>query len=431
MKKFAVKFSMALLLTAPFHSQAQENTPYSKVYSTGVEDVFNEAMTLSKEVKSLEYSLESANESLDSAEGYFYPKFTTTTEFKNFYGEPEPDPEQTGEVALNISSKLYSNTVSDSIDAAEATRNAAILKIKDKEVDVYYTVLKALAKIERSRFYIYEMSLLRKEMRDYIERQKTSVKEGVSPISDLKESELNLSRFDNAVLDVSSSIDQAFSDLKLATGYVPNDPDEVGMPIQTLKKLIESQKMEFKAEDILLQNYGIRAQELEVLTAMFDAQALNENYKLSLVNETFVNALERTDVPVGEISSRSNVGLKFELELYDYQKNRDASAAMKDYLAQKESLSLAKDKLEANVSSLQTSYYSLLDKRASTIEQIRLNRSLIQNQKKEVITNRITFLDLIKSIFAFNTAYKSLLDIEVQTYDNIFDYWALKSEKIY
>ena len=430
MKKNILLFvSFGLLVGATF-ANAQSN-PLFKKYKTGLDDVVSEALHRSKELKSLEYQQNSFKETVDLEKGYFYPKVSVDTEFKHFYGDVLPEPENLGEVILNVNSKIYSDAVDDKIKSAEFTEQAGLYTLKGKEEDIYYTVLKALTKIERSRFYVYEMGILRKEILKYIALQKKSTRAGVSPVSDLKESELVLSRFDDVIYGVKSDIERSFNDLKIATGFETKTPDEVGLPVQELLNLTDKKLSDFNSKMILRNNFKIISQEKGVVAAKYAVNAQREKIKVVLVNETHANYLDDSDLSIGDIKTNSYFGAKLVVDLFDYQKDRSSATAYYEYLAQKETLESDKEKMLSQAVLLEENYKSLSGKRKNLLEQIRLNRSLIQNQKNELLTNRITYLDLVESLQAFNKTFTSLLDLDVQLYDTVYDYWALNSERVF
>lgn len=424
-------FVWLILLAGCFSWPVYGQNPMSQQYTVGLMQVYEAVTAQSAQLQALKSEQTANRLTLDSVEGYAYPKVSLGSEIKQYYANQEVDPAQSGDLSLKLSSKLYGSAQSDKISASASTLNASDYDVQGLETELYYIVLSSLATIERTRFYLYQSELLAQEMNGDIERLKQAVVEGVSPVSELKEAELIRSRFNDAVYGQTANIEKAFNELALKTGYEVDSPAEVGFPIQQLHELIVNPIQNFNIDDVLQKNLKLNSQKATMMSARFSALSEYETLNVSFNNETHVEVLGSEEVEIGEITGSSFVGLSMNWDLYDYQKSTSQSASLQRYESEKKRYQQEKEKLRSGLVLLKDSYDSLFIKRENLINQIKLNRGLIQNQKNEVFADKVTFLDLIKSISSFNQLYISLLDIDVQIYQKSFEYWEYENRKVF
>jgi outer membrane protein TolC len=156
---------------------------------------------------------------------------------------------------------------------------------------------------------------------------------------------------------------------------------------------------------------------------------------LSFISQNITSTLDGNPATAGDYrawdsKNKSYVGLRVDYQLYDAQKSKQQSAAMAAYLDEKYALMDKQQKVRNDVLTLKNTLSSLLAKRENMLEQIRLNRELLETQKKEVIIDKVTFLEMSKNYLLFNQSYLSLLTLDTQIYDAIFEYGKLNAEKL-
>lgn len=404
--------------------------PVDKRYPIELETIVETVIQNSYEIQALKERINAAELNLNVEKGYYMPKATIANESKRLYGKPVLPSDTTSDAILNISSKLYGSETGKKISSAEMGVLSNGLLLQQKELELYYKVLNYLSKIERTRYYEYEASLLRREVVQYLERARNAAKVGAAPASDLRESELNLARYDDAVLGAVSAKERYFDELKQETGYEVVNRDEVGIAYQVVRDFIEVRTYEFDDRQILANNLEIRSKKAAAEQTRLSAEAQNEKLTLSFISEAQMSALEdKVGVQPGEFRNKSYVGLRVDYQLYDFQKTNAQLAALAAYKDEKNTLLDRELKLRAEVLKLKNSLTSLMQKRENLLDQIRLSRELIETQKKEVLLDKVSFADMSKAFILFNQAYVGLLNLDLQIYDVVFEYAKINAEK--
>jgi hypothetical protein len=406
-----------------------------KQYPVTVNTLVEQAERVSNEIKSVKSRLESSGYMLESEKDYYVPRAGIANEHKQLYGKPVLTPNVTNEVILDVTSKLYGSEVDKKINAAEYGVSSNEYLLDQKKLELYYSVLVFLSKIERTRQYEYEASLLRTETVEYLNKLKRAVDSGIAPYSDLRQSELNLVRYDDAVYGAISAKEKYFDDLERATGLYVSDRDNTGVNYQSLRNLIEGRRFDFSETTALSNNLELKAKSADVERARLAAESQNERLSLSFISQNITSTLDGNPATAGDYrawdsKNKSYVGLRVDYQLYDAQKSKQQSAAMAAYLDEKYALMDKQQKVRNDVLTLKNTLSSLLAKRENMLEQIRLNRELLETQKKEVIIDKVTFLEMSKNYLLFNQSYLSLLTLDTQIYDAIFEYGKLNAEKL-
>lgn len=406
-----------------------------KQYPISVNNLFEQAEQISNEIKSIKSRLESSEYMLKSEKEYYVPKANIANEHKSLYGKPALPTNVTNEVILDISSKLYGSEVSKKINAAEYGLSSNDYLLEQKKLELYYSVLVFLSKIERTRQYEYEASLLRTETVEYLNKLKRAVDSGIAPYSDLRQSELNLVRYDDAVYGAVSAKEKYFDDLERATGIYISDRNNTGINYQRLRSLIEGRIVDFSETMVLSNNLELKAKSADVERARLAAESQNERLSLSFISQNVTSTLDGNPATAGDYrawdsKNKSYVGLRVDYQLYDAQKSNQQSAAMAAYRDEKYALMDKQQKMRNDVLTLRNTMSSLLAKRENMLEQIRLNRELLETQKKEVVIDKVTFLEMSKNYLLFNQSYLSLLTLDMQIYDTIFEYGKLRAQKL-
>jgi hypothetical protein len=406
-----------------------------KQYPVTVNTLVEQAERVSNEIKSVKSRLESSGYMLESEKDYYVPRAAIANEHKQLYGKPVLTPNVTNEVILDVTSKLYGSEVDKKINAAEYGVSSNEYLLDQKKLELYYSVLVFLSKIERTRQYEYEASLLRTETVEYLNKLKRAVDSGIAPYSDLRQSELNLVRYDDAVYGAISAKEKYFDDLERATGLYVSDRNNTGVNYQSLRNLIEGRRFDFSETTALSNNLELKAKSADVERARLAAESQNERLSLSFISQNTTSTLDGNPAIAGDYrawdsKNKSYVGLRVDYQLYDAQKSKQQSAAMAAYLDEKYALMDKQQKVRNDVLTLKNTLSSLLAKRENMLEQIRLNRELLETQKKEVIIDKVTFLEMSKNYLLFNQSYLSLLTLDTQIYDAIFEYGKLNAEKL-
>jgi hypothetical protein len=406
-----------------------------KQYPVTVNTLVEQAERVSNEIKSVKSRLESSGYTLESEKDYYVPRAGIANEHKQLYGKPVLTPNVTNEVILDVTSKLYGSEVDKKINAAEYGVSSNEYLLDQKKLELYYSVLVFLSKIERTRQYEYEASLLRTETVEYLNKLKRAVDSGIAPYSDLRQSELNLVRYDDAVYGAISAKEKYFDDLERATGLYVSDRDNTGVNYQSLRNLIEGRRFDFSETTVLSNNLELKAKSADVERARLAAESQNERLSLSFISQNVTSTLDGNPATAGDYrawdsKNKSYVGLRVDYQLYDAQKSKQQSAAMAAYRDEKYALMDRQQKIRNDVLTLKNTLSSLLAKRENMLEQIRLNRELLETQKKEVIIDKVTFLEMSKNYLLFNQSYLSLLTLDTQIYDAIFEYGKLNAEKL-
>lgn len=404
------------------------------VYDVKFEDVVKEALKVSYDFKALVHELKSSEILQDKEKKYYYPTATLSTEMNEYYGSPEPDPDSTGEGILTISAKLWGTGVSDRIGASDKNRLSGVMNLKSKELGIYYTVLKYLTKIEMTRHFKQETNTIRVELEEYYQKQLNATKLGVSTQSDAMEIELTKSRFEEKVFAVVSNISKYFRDLRIETSLQfgsEKETDRIGIDYNRLINILEQGVSDFESEKMIAKNYDLRSSDYVLGATRLSAMAQRERFKVELINESHLAAYGGNDSFETGDTDDSYVGLVLTYDLFNHSLAADQKSSIALYRAEKERYDNDILKFMGRLDAKVEDYKNTAVKRNNLIEQLRISRELIENQKNEIFTDNVTYQDIADSLSSLNQSQISLLNMELTLYDLLFEIMELKSEKIY
>jgi len=413
-------------------TDTHDSNGYSQTYMIGLDSILTRAMNSSRELKSAIKKHQATEILLDSEVAYYYPKVSLGGDFKKYYTGDGDSKENVSDISLTVKSKIYGDAIHDKVAGASDTERGAYYEIKSKENEIYYTVVSSLSKIERSRLYIHSAAKLREEMLSYLELLRQAIKQGVSPISDLKKADLVIAKFDDDVFTEKSNIERYFYELEMATEIEILSPDDVGISVDELHKLSSKVMDTFEKDKAITNNFKIISKEYNLSSLKHQALSQNENLKLSLINETYFNTVNNNDgASFGQIKDTSYLGLRLDMVLFDDQRNKRDKASYIQYLAEKDNLNAEKEKIKFEVELLHRNYRSLSSKITNIDTQMNLSRKLIKSQKNDLWIDRVTQQDLIATLSSLNQEGLSLLALDLKVYETIYKYWELKSEAIF
>jgi outer membrane protein TolC len=397
-------------------------------YPVGVESIVKEVLENSREIKSLNNTLLSKEDLTEAEKKYFYPKVDFVVEYNDFYGKLDPTLEEDAELTLSLTSKLYSTVSKDKISTADNNRLSAFYKLKDKESELYFTVLTQLINIERSRMFLQESDAIREQMNDYISQISNAVYAGISPRSYLRETQLIKFRFDDVVATVESDIDNFFTQLSLSTGYNVINKNDIGLDT-TFLKLIFSEKINFDAQMAVSNNLTLLSKYHEVEGLKYSAGSQFEKFKITAFNDTDIGLKSNDTNESRDVREDSAAGIRIEYKMFDIQRAKTQSASYKIYLSEIELLDNEREKIFVQVQQLSEQYATTTKKRGSLLEQIELSKSLIETQEREILIDRIEFIDMVQSLSELVQTHVTLLNNDVQLYDTILSYKNLIAQR--
>ncbi|WP_114764654.1 TolC family protein [Vibrio rhodolitus] len=412
---------------------SSSQTPLAN-YDLGFREVLNQALDISYEYKALNYELRSTEILKDKEESYFYPTATLSSEQKEYYGEPRPDPDSTGKAILTLRAKVWGSSTDDRIDASENNRLSGEMNLKGKELEIYYVVLKYLTKVELTREFKRQTDEIRVELENFYQKQLNATEAGVSTQSDAMEVELTKSRFEEQVFAVVSNIDRYFRDLRIETGLELGSQEQtqrIGIDYNKLVSVLDINVTKFDSHALIRDNYGLRSTEYLLKATLQSAKAQRERLKIDLVNETHVALYGGNDQYEWGDTDDSYFGLNVTYDLYNHGIGADQESALELYKAEKERYDMGVQKFLAQLDATALDYENTMAKRNNLIEQLRINRELIENQKNEIYTDKVTYLDIAESISSLNQSEIALLNMELSLYDQLYELMELKSQKIY
>ena len=397
-------------------------------YPIGTESIVKEILEKSKDIKSLNNTLSSKEDLTEAEKKYFYPKADLIVEYNDFYGELEPTLDEDAELTLSLTSKLYSTASKDKISTADNNRLSALYKLKDKEFELYFTVITQLISIERSRMFLKESNLIRDQMNDYINQISNAVYAGISPRSYLRETQLVKFRFDDVVATVESDIDNYFTELSLSTGYNVINKNEIGLDSVFLN-LIFSELITFDPQEAVSKNLALLSKYHEVEGLKYSAGTQFERFKITAFNDTDIGLKSNSTNESRDVREDSAAGIRLEYKIFDMQRTKTQSASYKIYLSETELLDKEREKIFIQVQQLNEKYSTAKRKRSSLLEQIQLSKSLIETQEKEILVDRIEFIDMVKSLSELIQTHVTLLNNDIQLYETILTYKSLTATK--
>lgn len=390
-------------------------------YPIGTESIIRDILEDSREIKSLNNTLSSKEDLTEAEKKYFYPKADILVEYNDYYGKLDPVLDDDAVLTLSLTSKLYSTASKDKISTADNNRLSAFYKLKDKESELYFTVLTQLINIERSRMFLKESDLIREQMNEYISQISNAVYAGISPRSYLRETQLIKFRFDDVVATVESDIDSYFTQLSLSTGYNVVDKDEIGLD-DVFVNLLLSEKTTFEPQATVSQNLSLLSKYHEVEGLKYSADTQFEKFKVTAFNDTDIGLKSNDTNESRDVREESSAGVRFEYKIFDIQRAKTQSASYKIYLSESELLDNEREKILVQVQQLSERYSTTIKKRSSLLEQIELSKRLIETQENEILVDRIEFIDMVKSLSELIQTHVTLLNNDIQLYDTILSY---------
>ncbi|MBR7889797.1 TolC family protein [Marinomonas sp. A79] len=414
-------FGMGLLVMA-CRVQANE-------YPIGLEEVYQSALSVSNEYRALEQESRSAKALSDSENKYYLPTLSLTSEWYQYYGAETPDPEEEDTLKLNAEIKLWGSGVADKISAAGSNLEASQLLVFGESLSVYHTVLRYLAKIERTRVFLADNENIERRLKVYLEKQRNSSIEGASAMSSLKEAELEYSRFKDSVDRIRASIDQMFRSLREETNYQTDYPRDVGISVAMLEQLLAQDIASITEMNIVQSNLELRNRNLLLDYQLKTAKAQRERFTVSLVNETQFEVFGSDDWDSGETKTDSYIGFEATYDLFNYQNSQGQKSAYHLYDAESERVDLLRLQLISQLNSLQKEFLDIKDKRESLMEQILLNEDLVTTQESELLIDKLEYVDIVQSLSGLSSSYTTLLDYELSLIDAVVDTMSLRSEK--
>ena len=410
-------------------AEPSQSFPLLMEYRVGVDELVDYVINNSPVFSGHIAGIEAARLAHEVDRKYYVPKVNLAFEAKYLFGEPDPDPDNTLEAILNVNSKVWGSQQANTKAASFKGLEYENLSFEKKRMEIYYQVLGILAKIERVRFYQYEADLLRQEKVDLIEKLTNSVESGIAPVSELKEAELNLVRFDETILNATSIKESLFNELHTITGVEVLQQEEVGVNLGKVNSLIENE-FGFSEQDIVNNSLEIRVDKASLDQTKLQAESENERVKLSIISEVKSPVIEEPTIKTGEIRNTSYVGLRVDIQLYDFQAKTSRQSSLANALRQENDLKDKQQRLSAEVSRIKTQYSSLQNQRENAFIQVRIGRELIESQKMEVLLDKVTYLDLSKAVMLYNGGFQTLMNLDMQLYDVIFNYMKIKGDEV-
>ncbi|MDB1124251.1 TolC family protein [Vibrio algarum] len=437
-----INFSIVCCVAAiciGFNALAEEahNTSLSKksTYLINFEEVFNLALSSSKEYLALNKEVESKIILKDKEDKYYYPEASINSETTEYWGSPTPDSGETHELILYANSKLYGSGVADRIAASQMALDAGNISLEAQEILVYYTVLTYLTKIELTREYEKSSNELRDEIETYYLKQVNSTNEGVSTKSDAMEAKLSVAEFDESVYSVVSNIEQYFKKLAEETGLdlglnEEHAEDKIGIDYKRIKPLLMRDVRDITAEELIANNAELQKTQKTLKSSLHTARSTRERFVVEIVTESHLMTNGDSGEHYYGDTDESYVQLNLELDLFNHGLQSDQNSSFKIYEAEKlrfdKQFKLSMDQFKTNV----TNYNQQIIKRQKTAEQIEILAGLIENQKEEIYTDKVTYKDIVESIGKLNSAKQTLLNIDLELFDTLYELETLKSAKV-
>ncbi len=432
-KRFFMPFAALVLAAIPIlyssNSKASQLFPFPVEYRIGLDELLEYVIANSPAFDAHRSGIEAAQLAQTAAERYQLPKFNLAFEGKSLFGEPDPDPRNTVEAILNSNSRIWGSQANTTIAASRKETEFENLSFDKKRMDVYFEILGILAKIERVRFYQYEAGLLRREKVDLVERLANSVEAGISPVSELKEAELNLVRFDETILTSSSVKENLFNELSVLTGIQFLDQSQVGISLGRINGLIEMDWV-FSEEEIVSDSLEIRVDVASLEQTRLQAESENERVRFSLISEIRSPVRNEPVLSSGQIRNTSYVGARLDIQLYDYQARTSRQSSLARARRQSDELRDKQQRLTTEVRRLETRFVALQDQRENAFVQLRIGRELLEARKLEVFLDRVSYLDLSKSVMLYLSGFQTLMDLDMQMYDLILGYLRIRGDEI-
>ncbi|MFD1383484.1 TolC family protein [Rhodanobacter aciditrophus] len=399
-------------------------------YPIGLEQVYQSALSGSNEYRAMQQESLSSEALLDAEQKYYLPKAALIGEWNRYYGEEELDPNTEDTLTLNIDMTLWGSGVSDRKDAARYNHMATDFQMEEMQLSIYQDVLRYLAKIERIRDYLDANEAIGTRLDRYVQRQRVASNAGSAPFSDLREAELEQSRYHDTVSRVRARIDQMFRALREETNYWPEDPNQVGLSDAVLTQLLAEDISAVDIDAITRNNYGLQGRQLQLDAQLSSAQAQRERFRVSLVNETQLEVMGDDNWDSGDVKSDSFVGIKATYDLFNYQNSKSQQSALYLYEAEKERFDRQMLDMSSRLNALQEEYREIQNNRDSLLGQIALNESLVEAQESELLIDKLDYVDIIKSLASLNQSYVTLLDYDLALTDAVVDTLELSSKRL-
>ncbi|WP_375749700.1 TolC family protein [Vibrio sp. HN007] len=413
----------------------EQQTFIKQGYLIKFDDVVELALDSSKEYQALTREVESKTILKDKEEKYYYPRASLNSETTKYYGTPVPSANETQDFILKLDSKIYGSAVKDKIAASRETLEAGNISLRAQEINVYYTVLRYLTKIELTRKYEKVAEEYRKEIEKYYLKQVNSTNEGVSTQTDTMEARLSVAEFDDSVFSVVSNIEQYFKQLTEETGidlklYEEGAGDDIGIDYKRLQPLLAININEISPEELIATNADLQRAQRTMNSSLYSAQSARERFVVEITSENhFLTNGDTEGNDYGD-TDQSYVKLNVEIDLFNHGTQADKESAIKMYEAERLRFDQQYTQSMDAFRTALTNYNQQKTKRQKTADQVDILAQLIENQKEEIFTDQITYKDIVDSIAKLNRANQTLLEIDLNLYDTLYEIGTLRSEKI-
>jgi len=410
-----------LFLLGPVNLQA--NT-----YAITAEDIIEEVLASSQEIISLRHNLQSKVDLTEAEKKFYYPTVDLIAEYKDNYGEPAPPVEEDAELTVSLSSTLYSSIASARVSLADNNRLVALYSLREKENEFYFEVMEQLINVERSREFLKQSAVIKEKMNEYIVRIGGAVEAGISPRSFLREAELIRVRFNDTVETVKFDIDSYFTQMSLIIGYEIENREDVGIDAKILLSIL-NQKTIFSPEMAIEKNLRLLSRRHEVESLKHTAETQFERTKFTIFNDTIVGMMDLPNSESGDVRDSSSVGLRVEYKLYDKRRKQTRSSSYNTYLSERELLQNEVLIMRSRVNELNETYSISTNRRENLKQQIELSLELLETQEREILVDKIFFIDMARSLAQLIQTYVSLLENDIQLFRTIISYKSIIDER--
>lgn len=386
------------------------------VYTTNIDTLFKGSIELSYQVNAQVYTIKSKQNLHKSAQYYYIPTASITSELQKKYNRPgHPAPLTDFKLDLMATMKLWSNSTSEQKDSAYYSLIASKETYNEIVSGIYNNIEQSILKIEFARAFLSKAEQYRIHMSTLLEQMNVSSQSGILKKSDRLFADVSVKKFEESILNVESLVEQYKSQINNIT---PANlyKDDYGVSLEYIKSSITLSEKMFQINTVSEKNFNILSQRAQLESDKYAAQAYNENFVVQIVTQHGIkeNALsniknDENQVPGGytyDNDGQAYIGLKVSFTGLNYQNAQQKASEYHLFSSQLIELDelIHQTYVDLSTYSLQ---YTLIKKRIANIDtQITLTIGVINSMMNEMRVDESNILDIFRNI-------SSLSDLEM------------------
>ena len=403
-----------------------------KIYTENLNTLLKESIKNSYKINAQIYELKSQELLYDASRNYYIPSAALNSEYqRKIYKKPNPTRADDLNIELSASMKVWSNNVTDLKNSAYYSLISERENYNQIVNNIYSTIISNVLKIELARTFLDSGEQYRARMHKLVERMNSAVSTGLLKKSDRLFADISIKKFEDSVLNVRSQIEVFKNTINnIAANEIYND--NYGVSQQYIIEMLEIPDSMFLMDNVVKNNFDIRARKAKLLSDKLSALGTNEDIKAEIVT----NHKVKGTIPVGNDRFASYVydseddsyfGFKLTFTGLNYANYKQKKSAIE--LVTKQLIELDEFLYQTTINlGVLKEQYSLLKDRLNNIDnQIVLTLNVINSLLQEVLVDESNTLDIFRNVSSISDLEINRLAIQNQLVDLATQIYALNA----